>query len=111
MALSRLQACCRGQGRNTPDVSKPHNLVTVTVLRESQAGKDTDDHNRGNAGDIGRDESAPRGQRNGIWCGEPGKPEEVAFELDFFFFFLSFCLFRAVREQMEVPRLGVQPEL
>ena len=33
-----------GEGRAIPDVSKSRNLVTVTVLRELQAGKDADDH-------------------------------------------------------------------
>lgn len=33
-----------GEGRAVPDVSKSRNLVTVTVLRELQAGKDADDH-------------------------------------------------------------------
>ena len=33
-----------GEGRTSPDVSKSRNLVTVTVLREVQTGKDADDH-------------------------------------------------------------------
>lgn len=38
-----------GEGRAIiPDVYKPHNLVTVTVLGELQAGKDADDHDTGN---------------------------------------------------------------
>lgn len=56
MALSRCQACQWEQERAIPDDYRPHILVRVTVLRVSQVGKGTDDHDMGNPRDTGRDE-------------------------------------------------------
>lgn len=72
-----------GQGRTVPDVYKPRNLVTVTVLGELQARKDADDRDGRNTQDTGRDEAELRGQSNGIWLWRAREnfQEEVAFEL------------------------------